>query len=427
MGNRRFWIFLILSSLTLLAVVLLLWELVAQNFFVNLDYKRLHYLYITRGLILALILAGWAIWFVWRGKIRYQEKFAKIINNSTDAILVHDESGRILTMNREAESLFCDPRGEKLQSIWDILPPEERVDFSKKLKSVREGSKLVDYEMEVLLGSGKRVPVSLGLVYVDEDNGMFIGTIRDTSERVALRNKIVELEKAQVLGQLAEGVAHHMGTPLASMLLRIQMLKEDIPDSQECVGCREKLDSIERQIFYSQKVIQRLLKFARRGDDEMRPESISSLLHEGAEMVKPILKKHAIELELCVSEDIKVWANSNLLELVFSDVMMNSIDAMPHGGKISVDVHKENREGQGEQVVIKISDTGTGIPRSALPFVFDPFFTTKPAGKGTGLGLSVAKSIINDHGGEISIESTEGEGTTIDIRLPLYKEERARA
>jgi signal transduction histidine kinase len=101
--------------------------------------------------------------------------------------------------------------------------------------------------------------------------------------------------------------------------------------------------------------------------------------------------------------------------------MMNALDAMPEGGKLSVVASGGIREGV---IEIIISDTGSGIPRDVLPFVFEPFFTTKPAGKGTGLGLSVAKRIIHDHGGEISIDSTEGKGTSVIIKLPAYEEEK---
>ena len=420
MRNARSWTFIVLSSLTLATIVFLVWELITRSFFKELDYKTLHYLYISRGITVTLIIALWAMWFIWRGRLRYQDYLAKIINNSTDAILVHDESGEVLSMNREAENKLCGSGKRELGNILDIFPPEYRMDFSKKLQSVKAGSRVRDHEVEVVLENGERIHASIGMVYVHEGSGKFIETIRDMSERMEIRNKIIELEKAQVVGKMAEGVAHHMGTPLASMLLRIQMLKEDIPQVPGCAGCMEKLDLVERQIFYSKNVIQKLLEFARRPQGDKHVESIAALINEGADIIRPILRKKKIELEVDTDGDIKVWANGNLLELVFSDIMMNAVDAMPEGGKISVSA----RETQGEDggMLITISDTGTGIPISAFPFVFDPFFTTKPAGKGTGLGLSVAKSIIQDHEGEINIESEENKGTTVYIRLPIFSE-----
>jgi signal transduction histidine kinase len=218
---------------------------------------------------------------------------------------------------------------------------------------------------------------------------------------------------------MAEGIAHHMGTPLASMLLRVQMLKEDIPQVPEYINFTEKLDSIEKQIFYGQRVIQRLLRFVSKPQGERNSERISILLEEAVDMIRPLSKRLGIDLELRIDGDLKVLADPNLLELVFLDLITNAVDAMLNGGKLSIIASRNGSE----VAEILISDTGTGIPKEVLPFIFEPFFTTKPAGKGTGLGLSVAKRIIHDHGGEISIDSVEGKGTSVCIRLPLYKEE----
>jgi signal transduction histidine kinase len=163
------------------------------------------------------------------------------------------------------------------------------------------------------------------------------------------------------------------------------MLREDMPGHADCSNCLEKLDLIERQIFYGQKVIQKLLRFARRSESGRQPEIISHLLEEGIQIMKPILRKQGIEFELHLDkEDLKIWADRDLLALVFADIMMNAADAMPQGGKLSIVVPRKSPEGQ---IEIKITDTGMGIPRNILPHVFEPFFTTKTAGKGTGLGL----------------------------------------
>lgn len=348
-----------------------------------------------------------------------EERLQAIINNTTDAILVYDNRGRVITINKEAKRLFCNYGEKELKNIWDIVPQEEKINFSNKLKSVKGGNRLLDYEMEKILENGGRIFVSIGLTYINQEGGRFIETIRDISERIILRNKIIALEKAQVVGKMAEGIAHHMGTPLASMLLRVQMLKEDMPQGPEYTNFVEKLDSIEKQIFYGQKVIQRLLRFVNKPQSERCSERVSLLLEEAVEMIKPLSKRQGINLELRVDGDLEVLVDANLLELVFLDIITNAVDAMPKNGKLSIVASKSDLE---EMVEIVISDTGIGVPKEVLPFIFEPFFTTKPAGKGTGLGLSVAKRIIQDHGGEIGIDSVEGKGTNVWIRLPICKE-----
>jgi signal transduction histidine kinase len=211
-----------------------------------------------------------------------------------------------------------------------------------------------------------------------------------------------------------------MGTPLASMLLRVQMLKDDILDLPEYEDVGEKLNSIERQILYGQKVIQRLLKFVGRPGIEKSPENISNLLEESIEIIRPLIKKKGIVLETDIDDALKILADTNLIHLVFSDTMMNAIDAMPEGGVLSIISCKDETT---QSVNVKIKDTGVGISKETIPFVFEPFFTTKPAGKGTGLGLSVAKRIVHDHGGDINIKSKQGSGTIVSISFPILNEE----
>ena len=346
------------------------------------------------------------------------EKFRRVMDNASDAVLVFDASGRVETINRAGLELFAGDGGQ-INEIWEIITPERRQRFTIQLERVKEGEPIVDQETEMLRKGGRRVPVSISLVYMDQGGGRFIETVRDISARIAMRNKIVELEKAQIVGRMAEGFAHHMGTPLASMLLRVQMLKDDMKEIPECGDIGEKLDSIERQILYGQKVIQRLLRFVSNPQSEKAPENLSEILTESLDMVRPLLRKQGITAETDLDPELVILSDPNLLHLVFSDAAMNAVDAMPEGGKLTITANGEEVPGF---AVVRIADTGTGIPREVIPFVFDPFFTTKPTGVGTGLGLSVAKRVITDHGGEVSIKSKEGKGTTLLIKLPIHVE-----
>lgn len=344
------------------------------------------------------------------------EKFRRVLDNTSDAVLVFDSSGSVETVNRAGLELFAADGGH-INEIWEILTPERRQSFTALLERVKEGASILDHETEMMDKGGRRIPVSISLVYMDQGGGRFIETVRDISARITMRNKIVELEKAQIVGRMAEGFAHHMGTPLASMLLRVQMLKDDIEDVPECIEMGEKLNSIERQILYGQKVIQRLLRFVSNPRSEKVPQNLSEILSESLEMMRPLLRKQEITAETDMDPDLVIVSDPNLLHLVFSDAVMNAIDAMPEGGKLTISAKDSDVPGF---AVVQIADTGTGIPREVIPFIFDPFFTTKPTGVGTGLGLSVAKRVIADHGGDVTIGSKEGKGTTLSIKLPIH-------
>ena len=345
-----------------------------------------------------------------------EERLHEIMDNTTDAIVVIDKDGAVETCNREAERLMIGCGN--MENIWEMITPENKDGFSKKLKKARDGKKITDYETEIKGEGGSRISASMSLVFTGGEAGRFILTIRDISERLMMRQKIIDLEKAQIIGKMSEGFAHHMGTPLASMLLRVQMLKEDVLETPDFSVVGKKLDSIERQILYGQRVIQRLLKFVGKPGTEKKEENISELLKESVEIIRPILKKNKITVDLNIEDEHFVLADSNLMHLVFSDTLVNAVDAMPEGGVITV-----SSDRTGGACEVSISDKGVGISEETIPHVFEPFYTTKPAGKGTGLGLSVAKRIVQDHGGEISIASVVDSGTTVLIKLPISSPE----
>lgn len=350
-----------------------------------------------------------------------EERLRGIMENTSDAVLLFDGDGRIESVNRAGLVLFTGSENGEIGNIREIITPEHRESFTAKLRNAKEGVSVTDFETELMKKDGRRVPVSISLVYMSRGGGRFIETVRDISARVAMRKKIMELEKSQIVGRMAEGFAHHMGTPLASMLLRVQMLKEDVSDITGYEGILEKLDSIERQILYGQKVIQRLLKFVGNPISEKSPEDAASILTESVDLIRPLLKKKIIDVLVETEDNLSILTDTNLLHLVFTDTIMNAVDAMPGGGSLTLTASGDKVPGF---AVITINDTGDGIPKEIIPYVFEPFFTTKPAGMGTGLGLSVAKRIISDHGGEISIKSKEGEGTTVTIKLPIFSEEQ---
>lgn len=350
-----------------------------------------------------------------------EERLRGIMENTSDAVLLFDGDGRIESVNRAGLVLFTGSENGEIGNIREIITPEHRESFTAKLRNAKEGVSVTDFETELMKKDGRRVPVSISLVYMSHGGGRFIETVRNISARVAMRKKIMELEKSQIVGRMAEGFAHHMGTPLASMLLRVQMLKEDVSDITGYEGILEKLDSIERQILYGQKVIQRLLKFVGNPISEKSPEDAASILTESVDLIRPLLKKKIIDVLVETEDNLSILTDTNLLHLVFTDTIMNAVDAMPGGGSLTLTASGDKVPGF---AVITINDTGDGIPKEIIPYVFEPFFTTKPAGMGTGLGLSVAKRIISDHGGEISIKSKEGEGTTVTIKLPIFSEEQ---
>lgn len=348
-----------------------------------------------------------------------EEKLQAIIDNSPDSVLVYNNSGEILSMNKESRKIFGGR--ERTGTVWEIIPKGSRKLFSEILNSVKRGNRFVDWESVVIKHDGNRMPASISLYYIQDGDGLFVETIRNITDRVNLRNKIVEYEKNKIVAKMSEGLAHHMGTPLASMLLRVQMMQDDLAESPDGKDYVNRLDSIERQILYGQKIMQKLLKFASSSFDEKHEIDLSSLIRDSLDIIKPLWSNSSVEFSYDQEEEFTIFADSDMIKLVLSDLLMNATDAVSDIDRAEIQMQVRRHDGSGKKVKITISDTGNGIPKDVLPYIFEPFFTTKPAGKGTGLGLSVAKNVISDHNGEINIESQSGRGTKVNIILPTAR------
>jgi len=230
--------------------------------------------------------------------------------------------------------------------------------------------------------------------------------------------QLIESEKLASIGILASGVAHEINNPLANISLTAETIKEtgkDLTDAElvELVG------DILSQTDRATAVVANLLGYAtsmknsRTGD-----EDICAVVTQSITMVAHELKLHDIDLVQQIPvAPLMVKGNRGRLEQVFVNIMLNAVQAMDHKGVLSVTVRPDGNSA-GNDAVIEIADTGPGITEENIKKIFDPFFTTKSAGEGTGLGLYVSYGIIQEHGGEIQVESTQGIGTLFRIRLP---------
>ena len=238
-GERRwFWATLVLSSITMAAVVFAAWELVEHRFFEHLDYITLHYLYITRGIASSLLLAVWAAWYVLRQRRRSEEELRRsreryrgLLEASPGAVTLYDASLRVTEWNATAEQLYGFSKAEALGGRLPTVPPEREAELEELLRRVDAGEPILDVETLRRDKKGAIFPVQLSLLPYREAAGerYFLEVTADIRERVRLRQTLLELEKLTSMGKMAAGTAHHLNTPLAAMLLRVQMMREQPP------------------------------------------------------------------------------------------------------------------------------------------------------------------------------------------------------
>ncbi len=235
---------------------------------------------------------------------------------------------------------------------------------------------------------------------------------------------LVQAHKLRAVGTLTAGVAHELNNPINNIMLTAASLQEDYYD----VDDGERLDMVSDLVGESeraQKIVRNLLDFARESTIESHAIDPVSLVEETLQLATNQIKLARVKVRGEIDENLpSIHGDFQQLTQVLLNIILNALDAMPEGGVLSISLSTDER---GDFVALSFADTGTGIPEHQIGSVFDPFFTTKPGSKGTGLGLSVSLGIIQQHGGDIQVQSEAGTGTTFTVLLPIAKVPAAMA
>jgi signal transduction histidine kinase len=239
----------------------------------------------------------------------------------------------------------------------------------------------------------------------------------DRQVRRATLEQLRQADRLGIVGQLAAGIAHELGTPLNVIVGHAELIDSEYPSRQ---ALRRSSKAILAQAEKMARIIRGLLDFSRRGGAAKGDVDLDALVESAASLVRPIAAKNTVALDVRpASADVTVHGNRTELEQVLVNLMVNAIHAMPHGGSLRVQVRTEPRRGSSPPMAcIEVEDEGVGIPAENLPRIFDPFFTTKDVGSGTGLGLSISYGIVADHQGRIVASSVVGSGSRFSVMLP---------
>jgi len=231
-----------------------------------------------------------------------------------------------------------------------------------------------------------------------------------------LREELSAQERLAVAGQLTATFAHEVGTPLNLVTGHLQLLdaQKDLPPKN-----RERLHVIQAQIQRVGDIVRRMLDLTRRPQLHRNPQPFASLLSDLQQLWNPTLAAHGVTVATDIPAHCHLDVDRKQMEQLFINLMNNALDAMPAGGTVHLRARpSEDSTPGGPWWEVRFQDSGQGIPEDLLGQVFRPMFTTKPEGKGTGLGLSICREIVRNHGGEIRIESAEGQGTCVLFTLP---------
>jgi PAS domain S-box-containing protein len=339
-----------------------------------------------------------------------EERMRAVLNSVADAVISVDENGRIDWVNAAAERMFA-------CSAAQVVGQPVRTLISADLGQTER------HEGTGWRADGSQFPVDVIENRREVDmRWLSILTVRDATERKHAEQRaqqLVQSEKMRALGQMASGIAHDLNQSLALISGYGDLARQSLQRARDPGLVHDYLGTVVQAAIDGGETVKRLLTFAQHRTDAPRQcIELRTLLPEVVQLTAPRWRDasqaegHQIDMRVSIGEEttIEGWPHSvreALINLVF-----NAVDALPHGGAICLSAHRAD-----EQVIVEVADTGTGMPPEVQARIFEPFFTTKGE-RGTGLGLAQVYGIVQRHGGEISVVSTPGRGTTFRLVFP---------
>jgi len=358
---------------------------------------------------------------------------AAIVESSDDAIIGKSLDGTIQSWNAGAERLFGYTAQEAVGRHVSLIIPQDRMQEEDRIiATLKEGKRVDHFETERKRRDGRRIPVSLTISPIHDDSGRVIGAskiARDITERKRMEDDLRQLAASLALAdqrkdEFLATLAHELRSPLAPLSNMFEVLKRSEKDPVKAAQAR---DTIDRQLHHLVRLVDDLLDLNRIAYNRMelrRSEvPLASVIHQAVEASRPLMDSSRHELRVNLPPNpIYVNADPNRLAQVFGNLLNNSAKYTPPGGTISV-----TAERRGDEAVVTVRDTGSGIPADKLERIFEMFLQLDPSPEraqgGLGIGLTLVKRIVQMHGGAVEARSEgAGRGTEFLVRLPAMKE-----
>ncbi len=363
---------------------------------------------------------------------RSDSRFRAIINAAPDAVIISDAHGRIAEVNAAALQLYARSADElKGADITSLVPPEARAGLEAELEALELGQAKSGGESSqyALRSDGQLVPTEVTRSrMLMQESRWTVHVVRDTSNRHRLEQQLRHSQKMEAVGQLTGGIAHDFNNLLAVVVGNIDLVQEEDPPADVAA----LLHAAQQAALRGGELTRRLLAFARNQHLDPTaielPSAIRNFIAMAARTLGPDIKL----LTDIGPNTPQLYADAGELDNVLLNLAVNARDAMPDGGTITIATqlaeldadHSAVRAGElepGDYVLLRVSDTGGGIPPESIDRIFEPFFSTKGKDRGTGLGLSMVYGFVKQSGGNVKVYSEVGMGTTVSILLPVAR------
>ncbi len=355
-----------------------------------------------------------------------ERKYYSLINQSALSIIILQEKRIAFCNNRFMELLKYDSETINNSDIVNFINLKDKSIFASQLTSYLLEGKCEDFEISLKTSTNETIVMSFSLSSISWDNqSSIMVTATDVTEKIELNKQLLQTQKLESVGALASGIAHDFKNILAGIIGASDMLLLKLGDDSPVLNFARIIKSSADR---GTRLAQRLLGFTRKEDNDRYSFDLNEILNEIIEIASYTFEKNIDIITTLVKKPLQFDGDPVKIQQCILNLCVNARDAMPKGGTLVItseliDNRQEIIEDWAEAekrsyIKLKISDTGTGIPKEILNKIFEPFFTTKEKGKGTGLGLSTTRSIIAEFKGNIIVDSEMNKGTSFTIYLP---------
>ncbi|HWR83157.1 MAG TPA: HAMP domain-containing sensor histidine kinase [Candidatus Deferrimicrobium sp.] len=339
------------------------------------------------------------------------------LEHSAEMLAFTDETGRITSFSKTLDAVLTRGDGSGMPvSFYAMLDEKSRYAYEKILTYVRREQKaIVDFRAHACPDSDLS-EITLTVVPIPAFRSHTVSILHIIGDRRPISRSspnLGQMEKLSNVGQIAAGMAHELNTPLGSIILSAEHIKESIDDPD----LSDEAARIKSRAEHCSKVVRELLGYVHRDELLCREHILVDIVNKVIDLVSAEARRRDINLTVNrANGNISVCCNENQIEQVLFNLITNAYHAIGTSGEVTLSFAHDpllNR------VLLIVDDNGKGISPDDLDRIFEPFFTTKPGGQGTGLGLALCKKIALEHGGDIRVRSRQGAGATFEVALPV--------
>jgi PAS domain S-box-containing protein len=347
-------------------------------------------------------------------------RFANAIHYAVNPLQITDAEGKIIYVNPAYERAFGFSKDELIGQNPNIVSSGKHSKrFWQKVWQSISGGNIWKGEIVNRNSKGELMYIELIISPIIDPSGRvagFLGSHRDITEKRHLEEQLIRSQKMENIGTLAAGIAHEVGNPLTSISSLVQVIQRTTDDS----FAKDKLELVKNQINRIAKIIRELVDFARPSHYEIKTVDLNKIIREAVNITRYGKKARHVNFKLELEDSLlPISVVPDQLIQVFINIIINALDAIEtNNGDITLISRADSK-----YLYCVIKDTGKGIHEDELDKIFDPFYTTKKVGEGTGLGLWVSYGIIKNFGGNITVDSVVGRGTSVTISLPIKQKD----